>query len=373
MTVKASYLVDIGGLTFSEDQPTSTWVHALTHGAFKHPLFGTIDITSDRVKGFVESVKNKVRGIDPSINYMHEGDGEAAGWVKDAQARSDGLWVLVEWTTDAVRKIKDKAFRYFSTEFFDEWEDSAGTKHKDVFFGGALTNRPFMKNLVPINLSELTTVNAFELVAAVTGKDIDSLKGGSNMPLSDDDLKKIVDGVATKLSETKTQTPPNPQPMNLEDIPELKALAEENPMVRTLLAHVQTQNLDLEQTQRRLKEEEIERRLAEFDRTKIVLTPVARERVFALLKKMPTELSEDFWALLNDMKKSSSFLVELGERAGATVNYGNPKSALQQFSEAVSLYQKANNANYADAVEAVTRDNPALYNNYRRELVNTNG
>lgn len=370
MTVRASYLVDIGGLTFSEDQPTSTWVHALTHGAFKHPIFGTIDITSDRVKGFVESVKGRVRGIDPSINYMHEGDGEAAGWVKDAQSRSDGLWVLVEWTADAVRKIKDKAFRYFSTEFYDEWEDAQGTKHTDVFFGGALTNRPFMKNLVPINLSELTTVNAFELVAAVTGKDIDSLKGGSTMPLSDDDLKKIVDGVATKLSEPK---PPTTQPLNLEDIPELKALAEENPMVRTLLAHVQTQNFDLEQTQRRLHEEEIEHWLAEFDRTKIVLTPVARQQVFELLRKMPKELNEEFKALLNNMKKSSSFLVELGERAGATVNYGNPKSALQQFSEAVALHQKAHNSAYADAVEAVTRDNPALYNNYRRELVNTNG
>jgi hypothetical protein len=366
MTVKASYFIDVSGLKLSEEtDAVAKWVHALPIGKYKHPVYGDIDVSAERSKRFADSVKNKVRGIDPSINYDHNNAGDASGWVKDAESRNDGLWLLVEWTKTAIEKIKEKAYKYFSTEFHDEWEDPQGNKHTDVIFGGALTNRPFIKDLVPVNLSETTIDTAFELVSAITGSDKDSLKGG-NMPLSDEDLKKIVEGVATKLTETKVA---DPGIKKLTDIPELKALAEENPTVATLIKFVETQNIELATNAKSLKEAEIAAKLAEFDRSKIVLTPVARQLAQNIMMELDEELIEPFWKLMEAMKRGNSFLVELGERAGATVNYGSHKSAAKQFDELTAKLKTENKLSDADAYEQAARENPALYNSYRKELM----
>jgi len=370
MGITASYILDVEGLTFSEqDGVKGSWVHALPIGTYKHPLYGTIDISAERAKNFAESVVSKVRGIEPSINYVHDNNNVAAGWVKNAEQRSDGVWLFVEWTADAAKAISDKKWRYFSSEYADEWEDPQGKKHKDVILGGALTNRPFMKNLVPINLSEKTYEAAFELVSIITGTDVDSLKGGKDVGLSEDDLKKIVEGVATKLSEGKT--PPNPADVptkSLMDIPELKALADENPMVRLLVKTVEDQKLNLTESAQAVKLAEINARLKDFDQSKVILTPVARNMVRELAEQLPDGLSAKFWGLLTEMKKGTSFLVELGERAGATVNYGSQKSAYVQLQELAQKIKKDNtDLTDTDAFDAAATQNPSLYNRYRTE------
>lgn len=366
MTVKASYFIDVSSLKLSEENDAVTkWVHALPIGKYKHPVYGDIDVSTERAKRFADSVKNKTRGIDPSINYDHNNQGDAAGWVKDAESRTDGLWLFVDFTKTAVQKIKEKAYKYFSAEFHDEWEDAHGNKHTDVVVGGALTNRPFIKDLVPVNLSEATVDTAFELISAITGSDVNSLKGG-NMSLSEEDLKKIVDGVATKLTETKVT---DSGVKRLTDIPELRALAEENPTVATLIKFVETQNLELATSAKSLKEADIAAKLSEFDRSKIVLTPVARKLAQDIMMELNEDLIEPFWKLMEAMKRGNSFLVELGERAGATVNYGSHKSAAKQFDELTAKLKTENKLSDADAYEQAARENPALYNSYRKELM----
>lgn len=368
--MKLSYILDVGGLSFDEEngvKSTATWVHALPIGNYKHPVYGTIAIDAGRAKSFADGVNNKVRGIDLSINYVHDNNNIAAGWVKKAEDRVDGVWLFVEFTNDAAKEVQDKKWRYFSSEFEDEWEDATGAKHKDVMFGGALTNRPFMKNLVPINLSEDTYTLAFEMVSAITGTEVDALKGGTTV-LTEDDLKKIVDGVAAKFAEGKVT--PDPAVQKLSEIPELKELAEANPMVKILLQHVESQNLQLQTSGASLREAEVKAKLAEFDRSKIILTPVARQLAETLMMNMPTELQEQFWTLLTEMKKGSSFLVELGERAGATVNYGSAKSAFTQLTEAAANIRKnTTDLSETDAFERACAANPALYTRYRTELV----
>jgi len=370
MAYTATYLVDASSLAFDENTNAS-WVHALPIGNYKHPLYGTISVTAERAKRFAESVTKKVRGIDLSINYVHDNDNVAAGWVKDAQDRADGVWLFVEWVKDAAQAIRDKKWRYFSAEFKDEWEDSTGKKFTDVIFGGALTNRPFMKNLVPINLSEQVYENAYDLVSTISGINIDSLKGGNSVSLSDEDIAKVV----TKLKEElvpKAPTPPATDPAilsMLDDNPELKTLAESNPLVKALITAVEVQKRNIVEGAKKLKEQQIEARLAEFDRSKIVLTPTSKERVVSLLDKMPTELHEDFWKLLSEMRSSSTFLVELGERAGATINYGIPKSAVKQFNELAASIAVDRKITESDAFEAAAAENRDLYKAYRNEIM----
>jgi hypothetical protein len=367
--MNSSFIVDVSAIALSETNGVeASWVHALPLGDYKHPIYGTISVTADRVKVFADNVKSKARGIDPSINYNHNNEDVAAGWVKDAEQRTDGLWLFIEWVKDAAEAIKAKKWRYFSSEFADEWEDPQGKKHKDVILGGALTNRPFMKNLVPVNLSEETYNVAFDLVSALTGKDVDTLKGG-NMPLSEEDLKKIVEGVSTKLAESKINEP-TPVGKSLADLPELKELAEANPLVATLIKFVETQKLDIETSAVKLKEADIAAKLNEFDRTKIVLTPVAKKLAGDIMMRLSDDLIEPFWKLLNEMKRGTSFLVELGERGGATVNYGSARTAIAEFDEQAKKLAESSKITMADAVERIAAENPALYTRYREELMN---
>lgn len=61
------------------------------------------------------------RGNDLVFDYEHQtlsgGQAPAAGWIKELEARDDGVWGRVEWTTDAAAMIERGEYRYFSPVF----------------------------------------------------------------------------------------------------------------------------------------------------------------------------------------------------------------------------------------------------------------
>lgn len=370
-------------LNETEEKPQS-WVHALSPGTYQHPVYGELEITSDKLTGFAESVKNKVRGIDPSINYQHQGDGEAAGWVKDAKIEGNGLWLLVEWTSHAAQKIKDKAFRYFSAEFLDDWTNATGNKFKNVLFGGALTNRPFMKDLLPINLSENSISYAFELVEAINKAKEEGRKEG------DVDLKKLCEALGLPDGTTEEQViaklaeinkPVEGGEKNKKDFPtvptytpsaDLKKLAEENPLVAGLLDTLEATRKSLAEHNSQLREADVHKKLAEFDNTNIVMTPRAKDLVHDFLMDAPIELHERFWEIMGLLKSSSGLMVELGERAGASVRYGRSKDHATLFLDEANRVATDKKISLSEAMDQVARDNPALYDGYRTSMYISN-
>jgi phage I-like protein len=56
------------------------------------------------------------RGVDLVIDYEHQSlQGErapAAGWIKELEARDDGLWAPVDWTRQARDYLEKKEYRY---------------------------------------------------------------------------------------------------------------------------------------------------------------------------------------------------------------------------------------------------------------------
>lgn len=163
------YMVDLGGVEFStnaQGAPTS-WIQAMPLGTYTHPFFGEIEFTPERLKNFAASVRNNVRQTELDVDYDHKmNSGEAAGWVKEAEFRdNEGLFILVEWTKTAAAKIKEKAYKYFSPEFAESWKHpKTGATYKDVLFGGGITNRPFLKDILPLNLSELVVESGSTMV-----------------------------------------------------------------------------------------------------------------------------------------------------------------------------------------------------------------
>lgn len=153
---KLSYFIDLHGVELADKG--LTWLHTFPVGTYQHPVYGELELTSERLQNFVDSVKNKTRKIDLDVDYDHKADvakgSKAAGWIRDAELREDGMWIGVELTANAKKEVEDGEWRYLSPNFDWEWTDDTGVTHKDVLFGAALTNRPFLKDLLPIAASE---------------------------------------------------------------------------------------------------------------------------------------------------------------------------------------------------------------------------
>jgi len=142
--------IDLGDIQLAEGTKL-TWVHALPAGKKKHPVHGTLDFSQSRLQHFANGINNKVRKIDPVVDYEHATDPArgkiAAGWIKQAEVRANGLWLGVQFTDGGKKDVKAGNYRYISAELWKEWEDEDGKKYKDIVVAATLTNRPYMKSL----------------------------------------------------------------------------------------------------------------------------------------------------------------------------------------------------------------------------------
>ena len=146
----------------AEGDENSRWIQAWTYTKVNHPEYGEIEITPNTVEEFKEHFDSRTYGQDLHVNFEHGFDPakgrQAAGWVKDIQVRDDGGYYLVTFTEDAMKEIKEGKWRYVSPEY-DDWTDpTTGTVHENVPMGLALSNRPFFKNMAPLNFSEFEAV-----------------------------------------------------------------------------------------------------------------------------------------------------------------------------------------------------------------------
>ena len=106
----------------------------------------------------VKNFSDNVRGIDIAIDFSHENEKEAAGWVIQPNLRNDNkeLWAEVKWTESGIKKVGGREFRYTSSEFSLDYTDNETLmKFGPTLLGVGLTNRPAVKGMEPIiQLSE---------------------------------------------------------------------------------------------------------------------------------------------------------------------------------------------------------------------------
>jgi phage I-like protein len=89
-------------------------------------------------------------GVDLVVDYEHQsltGDkAPAAGWIKDLEARIDGLYVRIEWTPVALKHIRANEYRYYSPVL----RLDPKTRHPLALMHVGLTNVPAIKGLAPL-------------------------------------------------------------------------------------------------------------------------------------------------------------------------------------------------------------------------------
>ncbi|MCL6454363.1 MAG: phage protease [Alicyclobacillus sp.] len=157
----ANGIVDLAIHQWSEDSKTS-WIQIMSTGEWDHPREGKIRITRDDLQRFADNFDRKVRGVNLFVDVSHKPDDGAVGEFKRVEVRGDQLWAEIAWTEKGAELIQSRTYNYFSPEFAFRWTDPAtGQVHRDVLFGGALTNRPFLRHMERIALSE--TADMFQV------------------------------------------------------------------------------------------------------------------------------------------------------------------------------------------------------------------
>lgn len=143
-------------LTIMMGEPAaSNWVQIMKTGKWAHPKHGDIEITPTNLVRFKDNFDKKVRGVDLAMDVAHEPDKGSVAWFKELKIDGDKLMAKVDWTDEGAQLVKSGKYRYFSPEFMFSWTDNeTGQQYHDVLFGGALTNRPFLKGMEPVEFAE---------------------------------------------------------------------------------------------------------------------------------------------------------------------------------------------------------------------------
>ena len=135
----------------SQDQTPALpeWIRVLPRGA--------VELSDHREPFMVDEASLmsmaadfRSRGVDLVIDYEHQSlQGErapAAGWIKELEARGDGLWARVDWTQQARDYLEKKEYRYFSPVLRMDPE----TRRPIALMHMGLTNVPAIKHLLPL-------------------------------------------------------------------------------------------------------------------------------------------------------------------------------------------------------------------------------
>jgi phage I-like protein len=361
-----------------------SWIQAFPYVEYDHPIHGKIKMDRERAERMAANVGANVRGQDLDIDYDHKAlRGDAAGWVKKAEARDDGLYIFVEWTKEALTKLKEKAYRYFSPEYVDKWKHPDGRVFRDVLFGGALTNRPFLKGILPINLSEMVgeydpsqSGEGSEGGNQVNREQLEQLANNLGVEftdeMSDEDLFAAIAEASVEEPEEESEDEDieeeedEPELVSASEA-ELRKLAETNPAIAVLLA-------DRERDQKRLAALEVANRLSEINikltdvgDANHTIAPKYRDKLRKLAVKLSDTNVDALFDLINGIVKDG--IVELNERGGS-----NPKGRRSSsedvgadFDELVkSLQESDDTLSFSEAVEEAARQNPELFEEYRR-------
>lgn len=141
---------------FSNPDQIDKEIQLLRVGKFFHEG-QEIEVSKQDLKKMVQNYSDGVRKIDLMLDFSHESEKEAAAWFNNVYLSEDGnqLWATVEWTQGGEESVRKKEYRYISADFSFSYKDNETLKdHGPTLFGAGLTNRPVVKGMNPVILSE---------------------------------------------------------------------------------------------------------------------------------------------------------------------------------------------------------------------------
>lgn len=372
-------------------------IHAIPVGEWDHPIYGKMKIDENDIKEFVKHFKEGIRKGVP-ITEGHANIGEelpAVGWFKKLINKgSDGLWAIVEWTKQGKELLSQKAYKYFSPEFYRSYEDPETHKvYTNVLTGGALTNMPYFKSLKAIVMSENNilyqfnekTMNIEEIlkkdVADLTDEEKATLKEKS-ADLTDEQKDKYKDILEDTgdgrdngenkddkgdSSDDKDDNKDDDKDDNKDDAGE-KDNGVKGSEVKISASEYQELKRNADQgaeAMRRLNENDIKEVATKYEFTEKnqdgKFLPKSKDKVVSFMCSLNKEQSEKFQEILSELPKVQLF-GELGDLGSES------KTAAKEIEEKVKVKMSEDKAmKYSDALKAVIEENPELNKRYEEE------
>lgn len=141
--------------TISLGSGTTSIVTVTRAGSFSDPRYGNFEITPEMLLSMVKNYQRNTFGQAVFIDVSHQPEKGAAGTVTNLFVQNDKLMAEVEWTQYGIDAIKNRNFVYLSAEFVENFVDNEqGAAHGTLLRGAALTTRPVIKRLDPVQLAE---------------------------------------------------------------------------------------------------------------------------------------------------------------------------------------------------------------------------
>jgi len=125
--------------------------------------------------------------VDWDHSFAEGGTSKAAGWIKSLFRKGQSLFAQVKWTDQAKQDIESEHFRFISAEFSDDWKDEHGDAHGPTLLAAGLTNRPFLRGMTPVALSDRTEkeINTLRLAGVdEIERQIHALSGGKGITVT---------------------------------------------------------------------------------------------------------------------------------------------------------------------------------------------
>jgi len=197
--------IDVDKLLGENPDSKKITIQILRAGKFKHPSYGEIKFDDKVFDSFVRNFKEKVPQERIAFDFKHKPDWGAACWIEDLHLGDDGkFYADVELTPRGHQSLKDKEFVYFSTEYSDNYEDrETGKKYGPTILGGGLTNRPFIKGMAPVLLSEDGTESPFV--------EADDYNSGKEDLLQMEEIRKALEALQAQMKKLEEEHKDNDQ------------------------------------------------------------------------------------------------------------------------------------------------------------------
>lgn len=150
----------------------------------------------------------------------------AAGWIKDLQVAGNQLIAKIEWTPRAKELIQGGEYRFFSPAISWVHEDKIeGGSQGATLTSGALTNHPFLEELSPILMSEVSSelmdVDAVHIPAVAKIEETvppASTEASTISVAVDQPSAEVSKSTDTTLASEKIDSPVSAQPQAVEPL-----------------------------------------------------------------------------------------------------------------------------------------------------------
>lgn len=375
-------------------------IQILIVGEWDHPVYGPFRITTFDVTEFKMNFDRKVRkGVPITAGHEVMDEKKAIGWFTEIIDKGqDGLWGKVEWTPEGKTLLQQKSFKYFSPEFFTLYEDpETHEEFRNVLVGGALTNKPYFKQLEAIVMSDLGIIKKFN----DTNMDLEQVRAKAVEELTDEDKQLLRDNKDTLSAEDMEkfgsvfedeQAPADDKPADDKpaddqpaddkpaDAPADDAPADDKPADGEQLdasetVQISAAELAILRTQankgakafeenRRMQIDKEAGALIFNESTGRGFSPASKEKVFSFMLTLSKTQRKLFSELVAALPKANIF-GEIGDGGDTNTDADNAGAKLQKMASEVSEKEKLS---FSDALAKIVRENPELAKKHEQEM-----